>query len=270
MDETYRAVGDISVLSYHEPAGPLGFLPMHAYLIKSREPILIETGIYTQAEGFLEALRAEIDPQELRWIMITHEDLDHAGNLEMMMKAAPRARLVLSFLAMLKIARPDLITPDRIVIATPGESFEAGGRRFGVIRPPVFDSSGTVGYFDEKTRTLFSADSFGGLVPTPTSDVDAIGEGYLAGSTIFMSANTTWLHDVDPAKFRRSVDVVRTLDPDVILPSHGAPLRDRAPQLCDHLVSLPASEPFSFPNDAGFREMLAEMKAQAAAEQPAA
>lgn len=66
MDESYTAVGDIVVLSYHEPAGPLGFLPTHAYLIKGREPILIETGLYTQAEGFLEALRAEIDPAELR------------------------------------------------------------------------------------------------------------------------------------------------------------------------------------------------------------
>ena len=126
MDESYTAVGDIVVLSYHEPAGPLGFLPTHAYLIKGREPILIETGLYTQAEGFLEALRAEIDPAELRWIAITHEDLDHAGNLEAMLQAAPKARLVLSFLAMLKIARMDLTPPDRVLIATPGQPLTMG------------------------------------------------------------------------------------------------------------------------------------------------
>lgn len=259
MDTTYRATDEISVLSYHEPAGPLGFLPIHAYLIKGREPILVETGLYTQGEGFMSALRAEIDPRELRWILITHEDLDHAGNLEAMMTAAPNARLVLSFLAMLKISRMDLTRPDRVLIATPGEAFSAGERRFRVMRPPVFDSSGTVAYFDEQSRSLFSADCFGGLVPAPTADVDAIGDAYLQGSAIFMSANTAWLHDTDPVAFRQAVDAVRTLDPQVILPTHGAPLRGRTAALCDHLTTLPASAPFVFPNDAGFREMLAQM-----------
>lgn len=262
MDETYAAVKDIVVLSYHEPAGPLGFLPVHAYLIKGKEPILVETGLYTQKDGFLEALRAEIDPAELRWIMITHEDLDHAGNLEPILNAAPKARLVLSFLSMLKISRYDLTPPDRVLIATPGQTFMAGDRRFGVIRPPVFDSSGTVGYFDEKTGTLFSADTFGGLVPEPTADVDAIGPAYMEGSTLFMSANSAWLHDVDPARLKANVDAVRTLEPDVVLPTHGAPLKGRTVALCDHLETLPATDPFRFPDDAGFRAMLEQMKAQ--------
>jgi len=262
MDETYAAVGDTVVLSYHESAGPLGFLPVHAYLIKSREPILVETGLYTQADGFMEALRAEIDPAELRWIAITHEDLDHAGNLEQILKAAPRATLILSFLSMLKISRYDLTPPDRVLIATPGQSLTLGDRRLGVIRPPAFDSSGSVGYFDEKTGTLFSADTFGGLVPEPTADVDAIGPAYTEGSTIFMSANSAWLCDVDPAKFKRRVDVVRTIAPEVVLPTHGAPLKGRTNALCDHLQSIPAVEPFQFPDDAAFRVMLEQMKAQ--------
>ena len=140
-----------------------------------------------------------------------------------------------------------------------------GGRRFRVIRPPAFDSSASVGYFDEETGSLFSADTFGGLVPQPTSDVDSIGAAYLEGSALFMSGNSSWLHDVDRDKFRQHVDVVRSLDPEVVLPSHGAPLKGRTRELCDHLESLPAREPFRFPDDAGFRAMLEEMKARQAA-----
>lgn len=262
MDKTYAALADIEVLPFHEPAGPLGFLPIHAYLIKDKEPILVETGLYTQTPGFLDSLWAEVEPRELRWIMITHEDMDHAGNLEPILAAAPGARLVLSFLAMLKYGRMDLTTPDRVLIATPGQPLVLGGRRFGVIRPPVFDSSATVAYFDEKTRSLFSADSFGGLVPAPTADTDALGDAYAQGSTIFMSANSAWLHDTDAARFRRAVDVVRILNPAVVLPTHGAPLKNRTAQLCDHLAGLPASDPFRFPDDAGFRVMLAQMKSE--------
>ena len=262
MDETYSAGGDITVLSYHEPAGPLGFLPVHAYLIKGREPILIETGLYTQAQGFVEALRAELDPAELRWIMLTHEDLDHAGNLELMLREAPGARLVLSFLAMLKISRMDLTPPDRVLIATPGQSLTLGDRRFAVIRPPVFDSSGTVGYYDEAAGSLFSADSFGGLVPAPAASADATDPAYLQGSSIFMSANSAWLHDVDQARFRQRVDTVRALHPELVLPTHGAPLAGQTSILCDHLEKLVATEPFQFPDDAAFRVMLDQMKAE--------
>lgn len=260
MDKTYAAGPDIDVLPSHEPAGPLGFLPIHAYLIKGEEPILVDTGLPTQTEGFLETLWAQVAPHELRWVMLTHEDMDHAGSLEAIL-AACGATVVLSFLSMLKLGRPDLLTPDRVLIATPGQSITLGGRRFGVIRPPVFDSAGTVGYFDEATGTLFSADCFGGLVPAPTTDVDALGPAYLEGSTIFLSANSAWLHDTDPVKFRSRVDVVRTLGPDVVLPTHGAPLRGRTDGLCDHLESLPSAEPFRFPDDAAFRAMLAQMKA---------
>jgi flavorubredoxin len=265
MDKTYHAVADIDVLPFHEPAGPLGFLPIHAYLIKAREPILVETGIYTQTPGFLESLWAEVEPEELRWVMITHEDMDHAGGLEAVLEAAPQARLVLRFLAMLKYGRMDLTTPDRVLIATPGQPFSLGDRRFGVVKPPVYDSSASVAYFDECTRCLFSADSFGGLVPAPVPDVDAIGDAYIEGSSIFMSANSSWLHGLEAGTFKRAVDVVRTLDPDVVLPTHGAPLKDRTARLCDHLEGLRTMDPFELPDDAGFRMMLAQMKAQGAA-----
>jgi flavorubredoxin len=260
MDATYHAVDDISVLPHYEAAGPLGFLPVHAYLIKTSEPVLVETGISTDTEQFLDALRAEMPLEDLRWILLTHEDMDHAGGLEQLMVAAPRARLVLSFFAMLKYGRPDITTPERILVATPGEAFSAGDRRFHVVRPPVYDSSASVAYFDERTRTLFSADAFGGLVPLPTHEPEAIGAAYLDGSALFMSANSAWLHSSDPVKFKAAVDVVRALDPDWILPTHGAPQKARSAELCDHLMALPAQEPFRFPDDAAFRVMLGQMK----------
>jgi len=220
---------------------------------------MIDTGIHTQAERLLEALRAEMDPVELRWILVSHEDGDHAGGLELLMRAAPNARVVLTMLTMLKLGRPDLTMPDRIMIATPGESFTAGDRRFGVMRPPLFDSSGTLAFFEEKTRCLFAADSFGGLVPQPTKDIEPMGPDYVPGSTIFLSANSAWIHDVKPETFARAVDGVRALGPDWIMPTHGAPMKGMTGQLCDHLLTLPDMEPFAFPNDAGFRQMLGQM-----------
>ena len=131
-----------------------------------------------------------------------------------------------------------------------------------MLRPPVFDSSAPVAYFDETTRTLFSADCFGALVPGPTAECDARDPVYQQGSSIFMSANSAWVHDVSPTRFASAVGSVRTLAPELVLATHGEPIKGQTDVLCDHLAALPAETPFEFPDDAGFRAMLAQMKEQ--------
>lgn len=130
------------------------------------------------------------------------------------------------------------------------------------MRPPVFDSSATVACFDESTRTLFSADAFGGLVPRITTDIDDLGdEAYAAGCATFTLANSVWLHDVDRGRLATTIAAVRTLAPDVVLSSHAVPLRGRADALCDQLAAMPDMPPTQFPDDEAFQAMLAQMKA---------
>jgi len=263
MEPAYPAGDDIVVLPHHEPAGAFGFLPMHAYLIKAKEPVLVDTGVMPEAGAFLDTLRGQLDLDDLRWIFLTHEDLDHAGAVIPLMQAAPNARLVLSFLAVSKGATGgDAGLMPRLVIATPGKAVDAGGRRFGVIRPPVYDSSATVAFFDEKTGTLFSADAFGGLVPQPAQDIDALGgQAYEDGCETFTLANSAWLHDVDPARLARNTETVRRLGAGTVMSSHAVPLRGRTERLCDHLASLPGRPPVEMPDNAAFQQVLAAMKA---------
>jgi glyoxylase-like metal-dependent hydrolase (beta-lactamase superfamily II) len=266
MEQPYPAGTDFVVLPHHEFAGDLGFLPINAYLIKAREPVLVDTGIVTEGAAFIDALRGEIDLDELRWILLTHEDLDHAGAVVALMHAAPNARLVLSYLAMAKGGSGgDMSLMDRLVIATPGETVIAGDRRFGVLRPPVFDSSATIAYFDEKTSTLFSADAFGGLVPHPSQDVASLGTAYTDGCAMFTLANSAWLHLVDPARLEREIGTVRTVAPDRIMAAHAAPLEGRTQEVCDHLAALPAMDPVRLPRHEEFRALLARMKTAGAA-----
>ena len=154
---------------------------------------------------------------------------------------------------------------DRLVIATPGETIIAGDRRFGILRPPVFDSSATIAYFDETTRTLFSADAFGGLVPRPSQDVASLGSAYTDGCAMFTLANSAWLHYVDPAKLERQIGAVRTIAPDRIMATHAAPLEGRTQEVCDHLAALPAMDPVQLPRHEEFRALLARMKSAGAA-----
>lgn len=59
----------------------------HAYLISGENKILIDTGRPGQGKGILKELKSlNIDPEEIKHILITHHDVDHVGNLAFLEK----------------------------------------------------------------------------------------------------------------------------------------------------------------------------------------
>ena len=52
---------------------------VNSYLIKAQEPILIDAGMPIVKEEFLHALWSLVDPEDLRWFFLTHDDGDHTG-----------------------------------------------------------------------------------------------------------------------------------------------------------------------------------------------
>ena len=45
MEKVYQVMPDIEVLPSHFPVPGAGFLPVNAFVIKAKEPVLIDTGI---------------------------------------------------------------------------------------------------------------------------------------------------------------------------------------------------------------------------------
>lgn len=270
MIRPYRACHDIDVLPFHEPAGAFGFLPMNVFLIRSSEPILIETGLAGTGDDLLGTLWSMIEPEDLRWILLTHDDRDHSGNLAALLEQAPNARVVLNFLGMLKIGNDAPLTPDRVFFVNPGQSFRAGDREFRVVRPPLFDSAASIGFFDVKTRTLFSADSFGALVPRPGEGANDFMEGFDDGFVAFNHANHPWIDLIDPGKFARAINTsVRQLEPEAVLAGHAPACVGHTEYLVTRLAGLPSVPGIEMPDDAAFREMLGRLKEGQGAETPA-
>ena len=65
--------------------------------------MLVDTGLPSEREGFLDALWSLVRPEDLRWVFLTHEDRDHAGNLLQVLEAAPRSRLVTNYVTLSKL-----------------------------------------------------------------------------------------------------------------------------------------------------------------------
>ncbi len=59
----------------------------YAYLIKSENNILIDTGLPGQGKGILKEIESmKIQPQDIKHILLTHHDIDHVGNVALLEK----------------------------------------------------------------------------------------------------------------------------------------------------------------------------------------
>ena len=254
---------DISVLPAHFPVPGSGFLPVNAFVIKAEDPVLVDTGMGKDSEEFMEALKSVIDPQDLKWIWLTHDDADHTGNLQQVLAEAPNARLASFSLAILRMSTAWPVPMDRVYWLNPGESISAGDRTLTAVRPPLFDNPTTIGIYDDRSDAFFSADCFGAVIPSPAQGTDDIAEADLTqGMTGWASLDSPWAHIVNTAEFDKSLDIIRQIGPKRIFSAHLPPAIDRTDEFLRLLATIPPSPPSVAPNQKALEQILTQMKAE--------
>ncbi|MFL6026455.1 MAG: MBL fold metallo-hydrolase [Friedmanniella sp.] len=260
-----RPAADVVALTDVAPIPGLGFLPVNAYLLEAEQPLLIDTGLPTSQADFLEALWSHVEPDDLRWIYLTHPDRDHTGSLMKILEAAPSARLVTTFLGMGILTLEYEIDPQRVFLLNPGQSLDLGDRQLSAFRPPVYDSPATTGFYDGLTGTCFTSDCFGS--PMATAELAAVedirdvpDDDLLAGQRLWATVDSPWVTAVDRTTFRASLDPLRRLDPPVVLCTHLPPAHGAATRLLDTLEGAPDADSFVGPDQAALEAMLAQME----------
>lgn len=248
---------DTEALPAYLPIAGFGVLPVQAFVIRSREPVLVDTGLAGIRDEFLDALSRAIAPEDLRWIWITHTDPDHVGNLEAVLELAPQARVVTTFLGLGKLGLLG-IQPERVHLLNPGEELELGDRQLAALVPPTFDAPETTGFFDNKTRTYFPADAFGALLTAPVESAADIPPDTLRDGLItWARVDAPWLGTVDTDTFGKSLDAVRGWEPSTVLSNHLPPASGMTETLLEQLALAPGAPPFLGPNQAALETMMA-------------
>lgn len=245
LRKPYLAAPDIHTLPSHLPLGGLGLLPVNAYLIMGRQPVLVDTGLAIDRGNFEEALWSIVDPRDLRWIVITHDDRDHCGNLKEILMAAPQATVITNALSVARLGEEWDVPKHRVRTVNPGRTIELGDRGISLVRPPSYDSPATLAVYDHRSSALFAADSFGTVLPEMVEDSsDADRSAYLDGMALFTRANAPWTALADQVKWDRSLDSIRNLDADLVLSSHAPTARARTGELIETVLNVPAMDPW--------------------------
>ena len=79
------------------PAGPDAFIPANSMLIRGAEPVIVDTGAPAHREHWLEQVFELVDPADVRWVFLSHDDGDHIGNLHEVLELCRNATLVTNF-----------------------------------------------------------------------------------------------------------------------------------------------------------------------------
>ncbi|MCU1458477.1 MAG: beta-lactamase domain protein [Actinomycetia bacterium] len=265
MDQPYRVGTDVHVLPSQLPVPGVGVIPIHAFVLMSRQPVLIDCGLGIDADAFVDALRSVIDPADLAWIWLTHDDSDHTGSLQRILELAPQARLVTHGLGALRMNTSWAVPLDRVMAVAPGDRLDVGDRMLRATRPPTYDNPMSTGIFDESTSTFFSVDSFGAILPSSPRHLEELSDEELAGGmTAWATFDSPWLHLADPERLSRVLDTVRGMGAERVLSSHLPPAIGRIDALLEIVAAIPDAEPFVAPDEAAFNAIAAGLAAVAA------
>ena len=245
------------------PAGDGLYLPVSSLVIRGAEPIVVDTGAPIHHDHWVDMVFGLVDPADIRWIFLSHEDGDHVGALDTVFEAAPQATFVSNFFGSERRALESPVPLERSVWLEPGDTFVAGDRRLRLVLPPIFDGPATRGLFDESTGVLWAVDSFAAATTGAVHRLEELPqELYDETFPFFNSLVSPWHQWLDPVRYGRHVESVRALRPRVVASAHGPVLTGDAVDDAFDRVRTIAGEPRHLPPG---QELLDEILAAAAA-----
>lgn len=259
---TLNPAPDVTVLSDSLEVPGLGYLPVTASVVHAAEPVVVDTGLGLPDRNFVADLSRVLDPADVRWIWLTHPDRDHTGGLFDLLEAAPRARVVTTFLGMGLLATERPLPIDRVFLLNPGQCLDVGDRQLRAFRPPLFDSPATVGFQDSATGVVFSSDCFGAPLPTAelagADDARAVPSDDLRmAQLLWATVDSPWIHSVDPARFAATLGALRNLVPSAVVSSHLPPIVGGLDGMLETLALAPGANPFTGPDQQVLEQLLA-------------
>jgi flavorubredoxin len=248
------------------PAGDGVYLPVNSMVIRGREPVIVDTGAPAHRAQWLEKVFSVVEPEDVRWIFLSHDDGDHTGGLLDVLERCPQATLVTNFFSVERLALEKPALPlARMRWLEPGDRLDVGDRVLQLFRPPVFDGPTSRGLFDPKSSAMWIVDSFACLTPG-TLDAAELAPEQLDQMSAMNSAVSPWHAWLDRSTYGRHVDAVEALGARTIASAHGPVLRGQAlDDAFDRLRSLAGAPIIPTPGQALLDELIATTLVEAAA-----
>ncbi len=132
----------------------------NSYFINAEKKAVIETSKEKFWDVYLHKLRQVANPEEIEYIVLNHTEPDHSGNLDNLLREAPKAKVVGSRIAINYLK--DFLGRDfDHIIVKDGDTIDLGNKTLRFISAPNLHWPDSMYTYLEEDRLLFTCDSFG-------------------------------------------------------------------------------------------------------------
>jgi flavorubredoxin len=219
---------------------PLAGLPTHVHtapylLLGSEQTLLWDTGPPTEWDSVHALVARVLGERRLDWIVPSHPEVAHAGNVARLLAAYPEAR-VLGDVRDYHVFFPGLV--DRFVAREQGRPLDLGGVEFTLVPALIKDLPSSQWGYESNGRVLFVADAFSysHQPPLPGDDrpLHLPGECVSTSSELgappgpeqvvwITKAALYWTRFVPLDDYRQELeDLLQRYPAELIAPAHGA------------------------------------------------
>lgn len=199
------------------------WIPVNVMVIRGEQPTIVDSGARADREPLFAALDLLVDPGDVRWLFLSHQDLDHSGNVEELLDRCPSAVLVTTWYAAQQLALAGVKLPDdRMRWVADGDVIDAGDRALVVQRPPLYDAGETVGLFDTSTGVYWAADCFSCRLDAPGLRIDDLDPDRWRQSFVALHQwSCPWIDSLESRGWQRRLEQLERRDLSVLASAHG-------------------------------------------------
>jgi flavorubredoxin len=247
-----------------QPGAPVG-VHVNTLVLASREPVVFDTGVAADRDGWLAAVSSVVEPDDVRWIVITHDDHDHVGNLTAALESFPNATVVASWWIVERLYGSIDLDPRRMRWLVSGDTLDVGDRTLVLERPPLYDSPTTRSVFDPSTGLYWAGDFGAAPTPMPVTFADDVPTNDLQMSIVAAQQWVSpWYSMVDDRLLDAAIERVASMGVTTWAHTHGPVYR--GPQIShalDAMRRVTSTDPMPQPSQADLDGIIASLSVAA-------
>jgi flavorubredoxin len=223
---------DWDLRDFHGFSTPKG-LSYNAFVLKGKEPVLIDTVKRPFADTYIEKIRSVVELKKIKHFIINHIEPDHSGSFPEIIKYLPETTLYASENAKIGLHRYYEFDRDIRVMKT-GDTLDAGGRTFAFAETPMAHWPDSMITYMPEEKVLFSSDIFGQFIATSERFDDEIDPPYMDAAYYYANIILPFNHVV-----LKTLGLLPKLNvaPELVLPDHGIFWRKHIGDIIKHYQS---------------------------------
>lgn len=189
----------------------------NSYLIIDKKITVIDTVKHYLYDEMISRISSVIDPKKIDYIISNHVEMDHSGSIPKLLELAPNAELFISPRGKRGFEHHFGNTINPTVVKT-NDTLSLGKRTLHFVEIPMVHWPDSMVSYNAYDSLLFSNDAFGQHIASSQRFDDEIGWDIAREEAAKYYANIVMPYG---SQVQKALEVVKTLDIDMIAPSHG-------------------------------------------------